>query len=260
MIWPPSSNFSAPCMDKKPATAAILLIGDEILSGKVEDENARYLVRELRRAGVTVGRIEVVPDQLEVIAESVRRLSAGFEWVFSSGGIGPTHDDVTLAAVAAAFGRPVARSAELEALMRQTWGQRLHLRDLRMADIPEGARLERGPQAPSTTWPVVVMENVWILPGVPQIFRKKFDAVRALFQGPAIHGRAVYSIEPEGVIADVLDEVVAAFPDVAIGSYPHLEALDYRVKITLDGRDARAVDDATARLVERLGGAVVRTE
>lgn len=247
-------------MDKKPATAAILLIGDEILSGKVEDENARYLVHELRRSGVTVGRIEVVPDQLDVIAESVRRLSAGFEWVFSSGGIGPTHDDVTLAAVAAAFGRPIARSAKLEALMRQTWGQHLHVRDLRMADIPEGARLEHGPHGPSASWPVVVVENVWILPGVPKIFRKKFDAIRGLFSGPAIHGRAVYSSEPEGVIADMLDQVVEAFPTVAIGSYPHVDALDYCVKITLDGRDARAVDDATARLIERLGAAVVRSE
>jgi len=247
-------------MDKKPATAAILLIGDEILSGKVEDENARYLVRELRRGGVTVGRIEVVPDQLEVIAESVRRLSSGFEWVFSSGGVGPTHDDVTLAAVASAFGRTVVRSAELEALMRKTWGQQMHVRDLRMADIPEGARLEHGPGGPSSSWPVVVMENVWILPGVPKIFRKKFEAIRELFRGPAIHGRAVFSLEPEGVIAEVMDQIVAAFPAVAIGSYPHLDALDYRVKITLDGRDARAVDDATARLVERLGTAVVRTE
>lgn len=247
-------------MDKKPATAAILLIGDEILSGKVEDENARYLLRELRRAGVAVGRIEIVPDQLDVIAESVGRLSAGFEWVFSSGGIGPTHDDVTLAAVAAAFDRPVARNAELEALMRRTWGSHLHVRDLRMADIPAGARLEHGPRGPSASWPVVVVENVWILPGVPQIFRKKFEAIRDLFRGPAIHGRAVYSLEPEGVIADVLDEVVAAFPTVSIGSYPHIEAPDYRVKITLDGRDRGAVDDATAQLVQRLGPAVVRTE
>ena len=138
-------------MDKKTATAAILLIGDELLSGKVEDENARYLVHELRRAGVTVGRIEVVPDQLDVIAESVRRLSAGFEWVFSSGGVGPTHDDVTLAAVAAAFERPIARNAELEALMRRTWGEGLHQRDLRMADIPVGARLEHGPRGPSAS-------------------------------------------------------------------------------------------------------------
>ena len=106
----------------------------------------------------------------------------------------------------------------------------------------------------------MVVNNVWILPGVPKIFRKKFEAIRELFQGPAIHGRAVYSAEPEGVIADTLDSVVAAFPTVAIGSYPHLDALDYRVKITLDGRDARAVDAATARLVGSLGEAVVRTE
>ncbi|HEY4188470.1 MAG TPA: competence/damage-inducible protein A [Polyangia bacterium] len=247
-------------MDTKPPTAAILLIGDEILSGKVDDENARYLLRELRRGGVTVGRIEVVPDQLDVIAESVRRLSSGFDWVFSSGGVGPTHDDVTLPAVAAAFGRPMARNAELEGLMRRTWGEQLHPRDLRMADLPVGARLEYGPRGPTTAWPVVVMNNVWILPGVPKIFRKKFEAIHELFRGPEIHARAVYSFEPEGVIADALDAVVADFPTVAIGSYPHLDATDYKVKITLDGRDRRAVDDATARLTERLGPAVVRTE
>ena len=89
----------------KPPTAAILLIGNEILSGKVEDENARYLVRQLRDRGVAVGRIEIVPDDLDDIARSVRALSDRFRWVFTSGGVGPTHDDVTLPAIAAAFGR-----------------------------------------------------------------------------------------------------------------------------------------------------------
>ena len=96
---------------------------------------------------MTVGRIEVVPDQLDVIAESVRRLAAGFDWVFSSGGVGPTHDDVALP-MAAAFERPMARNDELEALMRRTWGEHLHPRDLRMADLPVGARLEYGPRPP----------------------------------------------------------------------------------------------------------------
>jgi molybdenum cofactor synthesis domain-containing protein len=259
MIRPSPSNFSAR-MDTKPPTAAILLIGDEILSGKVEDENARYLVRELRRSGVTVGRIEVVPDQLEVIAESVRRLAAGFDWVFSSGGVGPTHDDVTLPAVAAAFDRAMERNAELERLMRKSWGDHVHPRDLRMADVPVGARLEYGPGGGAAIWPVVVVNNVWILPGVPKIFRKKFEAIHELFRGPEIYARAVYSAAPEGAIADALDAVVGAFPTVAVGSYPHLDAVDYQVKITLDGRDQRAVEDATARLAERLGTALVRTE
>src|SRR4030095_10474079 len=112
--------------------AAILLIGNELLSGKVEDENARYLTRQLRELGVTLARVEIIPDVAEEIAEAVRVLSERYDVVFTSGGVGPTHDDVTLAAVAAAFGMDVARNAELEALLRAGAGDRLHERDLRM--------------------------------------------------------------------------------------------------------------------------------
>ena len=247
-------------MNEKPPVAAILLIGNEILSGKVEEQNARYLVRELRALGVTVGRIEIVPDDLDDIATSVRTLSARFDVVFSSGGVGPTHDDVTLPAVAAAFGRAMVRDAELERLIRDGFGAGLHTRDLRMADIPDGARLERGAGGGGAMWPVVVVENVWILPGVPSIFRRKFEAIREIFRSAPIYGRAVYSREGEGAIAEALDAVVAGWPSVEIGSYPHLDATDYKVKITLDGRDRRAVDAATAGLSERLGPAVVRVD
>ena len=243
-----------------PRVAAILLIGNELLSGKVQDENARYLVAELRDLGVSVGRIEVVPDVAADITETVRRLAPRFDVVFSSGGVGPTHDDVTLPAVGEAFGMTMLRNPELESLLRASFGQHLYDRDLRMADIPSGARLEYGAGGRSDIWPVVVVVNVWVLPGVPSIFRRKFDLVRELFRGQPIHGRAVYSRAGEGAIADALDAVVAAFPGIDVGSYPHLDAADYRVKITLDGRDRDAVDAATADLVARLGAAVVRTE
>ena len=222
-------------------TAAILLIGNEILSGKVEDENARFLTRELRALGVALRRIEVVPDVTEEIADSVRTLSPRFDAVFTSGGVGPTHDDVTLKAVADAFGMEIVRHAGLEALLRAGYGDRLHERDLHMADIPAGARLEHGPGGPvgdaRAPWPVVVVRNVWVLPGVPSIFRRKFEAVRELFRASPIHGRALFSRAGEGHIAGALDEAVAAFPEVEIGPYPHPEARDYRVKITIDGRD-----------------------
>jgi molybdenum cofactor synthesis domain-containing protein len=244
-------------------TAAILVIGNEILSGKVDDENARYLIGELRRLGVSLRRIEVIPDVVGEIAARVRALSDTVDHLFTSGGVGPTHDDVTLEAVAEAFGMPIARNAELERLLRKGYGPRLQERDLRMADIPVGARLEHGP-APALggAWPVVVVRNVWILPGVPSIFRRKFEAVRELFRAPPIHGRALYSRAGEGEIAGALDETVAEFAPagVEVGSYPHLEANDYRVKITLDGRDRAAVDRALAFLAERLGDAVAKTE
>jgi molybdenum cofactor synthesis domain-containing protein len=242
--------------------AAILLIGNELLSGKVEDENARYLTQELRALGVTLSRVEIIPDVASKIADSVRLLSARHDFVFTSGGVGPTHDDVTLAAVGAAFDMPVQRNAELETLLREGAGPALHERDLRMADIPTGARLEYGAHAPGERrgWPVVVVRNVWILPGVPKIFRRKFEKIRELFRAAPIHARAVYSRESEGPIAGVLDEVVAEFPMVEVGSYPHFDTPDHRVKITLDGRDRAAVDAATEHLVRRLGDAVVRTE
>ena len=242
--------------------AAILLIGNELLSGKVEDENARFLTRELRELGVTLARVEIIPDVEAEVAESVRALSDRNDYVFTSGGVGPTHDDVTLAAVGAAFDMPIARNAELEALLRAGAGDALHERDLRMADIPVGARLEYGPPPADGRrgWPVVVVRNVWIMPGVPKIFRRKFEKIRELFRAAPIHARAVYSSEGEGPIAGVLDEVVAEFPMVEIGSYPHLDTPDYRVKITLDGRQSAAVEGAAAMLTARLGAAVVRSE
>jgi molybdenum cofactor synthesis domain-containing protein len=243
-----------------PPRAAILLIGNELLSGKVEEQNARYLVRELRELGVVVSRIEVVPDDTADIATTARQLSERFDLVFSSGGVGPTHDDVTLAAMAAAFGMSMMRNPELEALLRASFGARLHERDLRMADIPDGARLEYGPHGPGSTWPVVVVRNIWVLPGVPEIFRRKFETVRELFRTAPIFARALYSREGEGPIAAALDAVVAEFPTVEIGSYPHLGAPDYKVKITLDGRESAVVDAALGSLVVRLGTAVVRTE
>jgi FAD synthetase len=263
---PPStaSPRTAPVSTASPRTAppraAILLIGNELLSGKVEEQNARYLVRELRELGVVVSRIEVIPDDTADIATTARQLSERFDLVFSSGGVGPTHDDVTLPAMAAAFGMSMMRNPELEALLRASFGARLHERDLRMADIPDGARLEYGPRGPGSTWPVVVVRNIWVLPGVPEIFRRKFETVRELFRTAPIFARALYSREGEGPIAAALDAVVAEFPTVEIGSYPHLGAPDYKVKITLDGRESAVVDAALGSLVVRLGTAVVRVD
>jgi molybdenum cofactor synthesis domain-containing protein len=241
-------------------TAGILIIGEEILSGKVDDENARHLVRELRALGVNLRRIEVIPDDVEEIAGAVRALSARCDHVFTSGGIGPTHDDLTLPAVALAFEMRLQRRPELEALIRAAMAGELHERDLRMADVPEGARLLYGLPPEPARWPVIAVHNVYVLPGVPAIFRRKFDSVRELFRSGPIHSRALYSREGEGVIAATLDAVVEEFPAVAIGSYPRLDEPEYKVKITVDGRDQDAVERAAARLAERLGPALVRRE
>lgn len=237
------------------ATAGIILIGDEILSGKVIDENARYLIDQLRELGVAVRRMVVIPDVLDEIAETVRDFSRRYDHVFTSGGVGPTHDDLTMEGVARAFGEGIVRHPRLEALLRTYYGERLEERNLRMADVPAGCHLVDGP---TPTWPVIARGNVYILPGIPQIFRRKFEAIRERFRVAPYHLRCVFTLKEEGQIAVSLDRVVAAHPTVQVGSYPKLDAPDYKVKVTLESKDAAAVEAACAELVAALGESVVR--
>ncbi len=240
-------------------SAAIVIIGDEILSGKFADENATFLIRELRDLGVALRRIEIIPDVIDEIAEAVRAAAARYDHVFTSGGVGPTHDDVTIAGIARAFGVGVVRHPVLEGLLRAYWGDRLEPRNLRMAEVPEGAELISGGED-LPTWPVTSYRNVVILPGVPSIFRRKFTAIRERYRSSPFHARRLYCLADEGNLAGSLDEIVAAYPAVAVGSYPRLDATDYRVIVTLEGTDVtlveRAADELSARLAER----VVRRE
>ncbi len=240
------------------STAAIIVIGDEILSGKFADENAAYLIRELRELGVALRRIEVIPDSHEEIGVAVRAASERYDHVFTSGGVGPTHDDVTIEAIARAFGVRVVRNPILEGMLRAYYGARLEERNLRMAEVPEGAEMIAA-DAPS--WPVTSFRNVYILPGVPVIFRRKFAAIRERFRVAPFHTRRVYCMSDEGTIARHLDAVVAEFPDIAVGSYPRFDEQDFRVIVTLEAKDAAQVAAATEALVARLpANVVVRTE
>jgi molybdenum cofactor synthesis domain-containing protein len=242
-------------------TAAILLIGDELLSGKVVDENARFLIGELRELGVALRRVLIIPDVVDEIAAAVGDLAARHTHLFTSGGVGPTHDDLTMEGIARAFGTRVVRHAELERLLRAFYGARLEERNLRMADLPEGATL-----LPSDhdAWPVLTYRNVYILPGIPLIFRRKFLAIRDRFRQRPFHLRCVYTRDDEGRIAAHLDRVAAAHADVAVGSYPRIvpDGDDgWRVKVTLESKQRAAVERATAELVELLGaGSVTQVE
>jgi len=187
-------------------------------------------------------------------------MSSRYDHVFTSGGVGPTHDDVTMAAMAKAFGLRPARNLELEAKIRSAMGPNLHERDLRMADIPDGARLLYGPDGDRSHWPVVTVKNVYILPGVPEIFRCKFAMVRELFR--PVPSSVARSTRARARLSSRQPSTRwwPSFPEFAVGSYPRLNLAEYKVKITVDGRDAAAVERATLRLVEGLGAAVVRTE
>lgn len=237
-------------------TAGIILIGDEVLSGKVVDENARFLIQELRELGVALRRVIVIPDVLEEISATVKEFSDRYDHVFTSGGVGPTHDDLTMEGVARAFGEKVVRHPELEQLLRGYYGEKLEVRNLRMADVPEGAHFVHGDHP---SWPVIARKNVYILPGVPEIFRRKFKWIRERFREAPYFLREVFTSAEEGTIAGHLDAVVAAHPGVQIGSYPRFDTAEYRVKVTLEAKDEALVVAATQELVERLGGHVVRS-
>lgn len=239
------------------ATAGIVVIGDEILSGKFVEENAKFLIGELRGLGVDLRRVVFIPDDADDIAATVRDFAGRYTHVFTSGGVGPTHDDVTMRSIASAFGTRIVRHAELEQRVRAYWGERLAEPNLRLADIPDGAELVYGKDQ---VWPVVAYGNVYILPGVPALFRRKFVDIRDRFRTEVVTVARVYIDADEGQIADDLDAVVAAHASVKIGSYPRFSEKDFKVLVTLEGRDGGAVEDAFATLVARVGARVVRSE
>ncbi len=238
-------------------TAAIVIIGDEILSGKFVEENAAFLIGELRTLGVDLRRITVIPDDRAEIAATVLDQSGKFDHVFTSGGVGPTHDDVTMESIASAFGTTIVRQPELEQRVRAYWGAKLSEPNLRLADVPAGCELVYGKDQ---VWPVVAYRNVYILPGVPALFRRKFVDIRDRFRTEVVTIARVYLDADEGQIANDLDAVVAAHPAVKIGSYPRFSEKDFKVLVTLEGRDTSEVAAAFALLVERTSSKVVRSE
>ncbi|MDP9152480.1 MAG: molybdopterin-binding protein [Myxococcota bacterium] len=226
-------------------TAAVLVIGDEILSGKVEEANVAVLARALRGLGILLLRVVMVMDDVETIAREVRDLSSTHDWLFTSGGVGPTHDDVTIAAVAQAFGARVVSSPEMECALRAHYKENCTEGHLRMALMPEGSSLEGTPEF---GWPTIRLHNTWLLPGIPEAFRMKVPVIVArigLLDGRAgaraFVSHAVYVKLDEGVLKPLLDRVVSQFPAVSVGSYPKWHDPTYRTKLTFDGRDESLV-------------------
>jgi molybdenum cofactor synthesis domain-containing protein len=231
-------------------TAAALLIGNELLSGKIHEGNLVELARTLRAGGVRLCRVVMVPDEMVVIAREVRALSDAHDVVFTSGGVGPTHDDITLEAVAEAFGVRAVVHPEFEALLRNVYGARMTPGHLRMALVPEGAELVRHEE---TRWPTVLMRNVWVLPGVPEAFRMKLAVVRDRVRGPKpFLTREVLTNMDEPDLKPLLDRVVASHPEVDVGSYPKWFDSRYKTKITFDTTDADKLEAAVGEFLSLL--------
>jgi len=228
-------------------TAAALIIGNELLTGKIQEGNLAFLGQELFRLGISMRRVVMCSDDVDIIAADLNALRAAHDIVFTSGGVGPTHDDVTLIAVARAFGRELTRAESIERLIRDYHGPRTTEDHLRMADVPQGARLIASDQV---RWPTVVVDNVYVFPGVPEIFRMKFPVVREeLAQGGRFYSRAVFTRCDEGGIAASLAAVAARYPDTFVGSYPRFRDPEYSLKLTVDGADEALVSRAMEEIL-----------
>lgn len=236
-------------------TAGLVIIGNEILSGKIVDTNSPYLAGELRQIGVDLERIITIPDVVDVIAREVRAFSEAFDYVFTSGGIGPTHDDVTMEAVAQAFDREVVYSDSLLERIERVHTGPLNDAMKKMAMLPEGATAV---DAGDLWFPIICIENVHVFPGIPELFQKKFASIRDRFSGVPVRLTRIYVTRYESEIAEDLHDLLRDFPELMLGSYPRISEPDYRVMLTLESRDADYLERATQSLCARLPADVIQ--
>ena len=237
-------------------TAAILVIGDEILSGRTKDKNIGYIAEFLTSAGIDVKEVRVVPDEEDRIIKALNTLRSHYDYVLTTGGIGPTHDDITADSVAKAFGVGIDIDQRAVTVMTRHYGGAEHLTParLRMARIPDGAELVDNPVSAA---PGFMLGNVIVMAGVPNIMQRMLDnAVLKMRTGTVTLADAV-SPGPgigEGMIAAPLAEIAASHPDVSIGSYPSFGPAGFQTQLVIRGKDATKVADAKAAIEAMVAG------
>lgn len=231
-------------------TAGIIIIGDEILSGMVHDSNSPFMSRELRRIGIDVRRISVIGDKAGDIAKETKAVSERFDYVFTSGGIGPTHDDVTIEGISKAFGVRTVINDRLRSFLEKRFGENLSPAQLRMAEVPEGAEVIKDE---SIGLPLIKFKNIYILPGVPKYLMEKFDLItKLLFNMNPPSLKKVYVNEHETNLAPLLNEIVKSNKGVKVGSYPAVDRNDYSVMVTLESPEMDSLNTALQSLLNDL--------
>ena len=246
-----SSSSTAPSPD---VTAAILVIGDEILSGRTKDKNIGTIADMLTEIGVDLREVRIVPDVKAEIVAAVNALRTRYTYLFTSGGIGPTHDDITADSVAEAFGVDIDVDPRARAmLLERHRPEDLNAARLRMARIPDGADLIANPISKA---PGFRIGNVYVMAGVPQIMAAMLDEIRPTLtsNAPVISETVEAGAIPEGNFAGELSEIAAAHANVSIGSYPSMTPDGFRNRIVVRGRDADAVAAARAAVEALLAG------
>ena len=230
-------------------TAGIIIIGNEILSGKVTDINSPYLCKELRILGVDVQKILTIPDIPEIIGREARNFSEQFTWVFTSGGIGPTHDDITVASIAKGFDIELFESPLILKVIRNYHGAKMTKAHHRMAMIPLGSELIEYAEGRS---PQLQFRNIFVFPGIPEYLKIRFSHIKERFRTTPIVLKQIFLKADEGEIAASLDLTMQEFPQLMLGSYPKKSETDYNVKLTLECRDTEYLEKAFNFLCKHL--------
>lgn len=235
----------------KPVIACLIVIGNEVLSGRTQDANLQYLAKGLNAVGIRLMEARVIPDVEETIVATLNECRARFDYVFTTGGIGPTHDDITAACVAKAFGVRLVRHPEAEArLLRHYKPEDVNPQRLRMADTPEGAELVDNPVSSA---PGFRIGNVIVLAGVPRIMQAMFEGYRHKLTGGApMLSRTVVSLVPEGKMAAKVAAAQAAHPATEIGSYPFVRDGKLGVSLVVRGTDAVQLAAATEAIKDAI--------
>ncbi|CAH1119130.1 unnamed protein product [Phaedon cochleariae] len=238
-------------------SAGIIVVGDEILRGEVLDTNSHYLSRELHKMGVQMKKISVIGDKVESVSEEVKYFSGSFHYVLTTGGIGPTHDDITYEAVAKAFNEKLILNPVLRDICLKFYDTtNVDCPGMKLAYIPQSAQLNYNTEAQSSnmTYPNVSINNVYMFPGIPELLRKSFSNIKdTLFKSKeSFYSKCIFLNTTEDRIVHILDILVKEFPEVQFGSYPKLFDERYKIKVTMESCKEECTRKAYEKLMELL--------
>ncbi len=233
-------------------TACLIIIGNEILSGRTQDKNLAWIAAQLNDVGIRLMEVRVIPDVEQIIVDTVNTCRRQFTYVFTTGGIGPTHDDITSECVAKAFGLPFQRHPEAKAILEKNYGDQINEARLSMADMPRGARLIYNPVSAA---PGFNVENVYVLAGVPSIMQAMFLSIKnELKGGEKMLSRTLAAFVTEGILADGLAAIQDKYPDIEIGSYPFFRNQKLGTSLVSRGVDAKKIDQVSEEIRQLLLG------
>ncbi len=243
-----------PPVTAAPVTAAIIVIGNEVLSGRTQDINVQFLALGLGELGIQLDEVRIIADIEDEIVAAVNGLRAKHDYVFTTGGIGPTHDDITSASIAKAFGRALIRNPEAEAILLANYRpEDVTEARMKMADTPEDVVLIQNPVSKA---PGYQIENVFVMAGVPRIMQAMFDDLKSRLKGgQPVSSRSIDAFIPEGLVAGPLGDVQNDFPDIEIGSYPFVRNGQLGTCLVARSPDEAALDgaaDAIAAMIRKL--------